>query len=53
MRVFGDMKALKGDIKAAKLDRRGRLFALGQTGYRGASSEAGAKRSPRDKHGAS
>jgi hypothetical protein len=32
------------------LDRRGRLFALGQAGYRGASSEAGARRNPRDKH---
>jgi len=31
------------------LDRRDRLFALGQTGYRGASSEAGARRNPRDK----
>jgi len=32
------------------LDRRGRLFALGQSGYRGASSETGARRNPRDKH---
>jgi len=32
------------------LDRRDRLFALGQAGYRGASSETGARRNPRDKH---
>jgi|TARA_B110000261_G_scaffold157701_1_gene193126 hypothetical protein len=32
------------------LDRRDRLFVLGQAGYRGASSETGARRNPRDKH---
>jgi len=32
---------------------RGRPFALGQVGYRGALSEAGARRNPRDKHGTS
>jgi hypothetical protein len=32
------------------LDHRGRLFVLGQAGYRGASSETGARRNPRDKH---
>ena len=30
-------------------NHRGRLFALGQTGDRGASSEAGARRKPRDR----
>ena len=33
-----------------KLDRRDRLFVLGQAGYRGASSETGVRRNPRDKH---
>jgi hypothetical protein len=32
------------------LDHRDRLFVLGQAGYRGASSETGARRNPRDKH---
>ena len=32
------------------MDRRDRLFVLGQAGYRGASSETGARRNPRDKH---
>jgi len=35
------------------LDRRDRLFVLGQAGYRGASSETGARRNPRDKHATS